>query len=121
MKEKIGCRPSEAIALWDEALGGGAGKKSDHNLAFSEARFAGIPQLCFKEFHYGYWNGKRNKLVSNDVLAIYLKDEASSGGVSSASVGYESKEHASPDELKGFRHQLTIAENVPPYTIAHEV
>ncbi|KAF2444500.1 hypothetical protein P171DRAFT_521818 [Karstenula rhodostoma CBS 690.94] len=121
MKEKIGCRLSEAIALWDEALGGGAGKVSGHNLAFSEARFGGIPQLCFKDFYYTYWNGKRNKLVANDVLAVYLKDEASSGGVSSATAGYIPKERVSADQLRGFRHQLTIAENAPSAVIAHEI
>jgi hypothetical protein len=120
MKEKIGCGLKEAMVLWEEALGGPAGKDSGHNLAFTEVKFAGKTQYCFKEFYPNYWNGKRNKFVSNDVLAIYWKDTASSGGVSSASLGYMPKEHADPS-LGGFRHSMNIAENVPAAIIAHEV
>ncbi|KAK7182809.1 hypothetical protein PSPO01_11148 [Paraphaeosphaeria sporulosa] len=121
MKEKIGFRLNQAIALWDEALGGGAGKETGHNLAFSEVKFAGIPQHCFKEFFPAYWNGKRNNLVSNDVLAVIWKDKASSGGVSSATIGCTPRERASPEELKGLRHRLYIAENTEAHTIAHEI
>ncbi|KAJ4348557.1 uncharacterized protein N0V89_009934 [Didymosphaeria variabile] len=120
MKAKIGCRLREAIALWDEALGGGASKGTGHNLAFSEVTFAGVTQLCFKEFYYGHWNGKRNKLVSDDVLAIYWRDTANSGGVSAGTVGYTPKEHADSNYI-GFRHSLTLADNADSAVIAHEI
>ncbi|KAL1602627.1 hypothetical protein SLS60_006044 [Paraconiothyrium brasiliense] len=120
MKEKIGCRLREAIALWDKALGGGASKGTGHNLAFSEVTFAGKTQLCFKEFYYSHWNGNRNRLVSDDVLAIYWKDTALSGGVSAGTVGYTPKEHTDPNFI-GLRHSLTLADNADPAVIAHEI
>ena len=120
MKEKMECRLRQGIALWDQSLGGAAGKKTGHNLVFSEVTFLGKKQLCFKEFYYVQWRGKRNKRVSDDVLAIYWKDDATSGGVSSATVGYTPKEHAGPS-FEGYRHTLNLADNAPPEVIAHEV
>ncbi|KAF9731731.1 hypothetical protein PMIN06_008538 [Paraphaeosphaeria minitans] len=121
MKQKMECRLNEAIALWSEALGGGPGKDSGHNMEFSEVHFAGVHQLCFKQFIYKDWTGTRNPLVSKDVLAVFVKDEASAGGVSSATLGYTPQERASPDDLKRFRHRLTISDNNQAFTIAHEI
>jgi hypothetical protein len=109
----------KALEIWNTALGGGPGKSSGHNLAFSEVTFLGKPQYCFKEYWYHEERGTRNWKVRDDVLSVFWKDEQKTGGVSSATVGYTPKEH-DPD-YKGFRHGLFIAENSASDVIAHEV
>ncbi|KAF1977217.1 hypothetical protein BU23DRAFT_565344 [Bimuria novae-zelandiae CBS 107.79] len=115
MKEQVKCKFEEAIAVWSDALGGGPGKESGHNLGFAEVTFLGKPQYCFKEFSYNDWKGKRNWKVLDDVLTIYWQDEQRSQGANSATVGYKTKK--SP----GFRHYMNIADNAPIHAIAHEL
>jgi len=109
-----------ALSLWKYALGGVASAATGHDINFREETIPGTndPLYCYSDWQHDSWQGIPNPdLKDRDVLHVYWKSRAKSGGVTSATTGYE----PFPGRKPGPTNRLTIGEGSSRGHIAHEV